>query len=502
MKLRRYLVHTVMLLMMLLLAVGSVLQSHIGLADNGDFSRLHPWVSSGPVGFAENWPEEGSEAYALRFYHNVLAYWKLDTPLTSRWVSSVLLLWLPGVLLNALLQSSSVLYLPWVAVGARVAVLAFFFLLLHSLRKRAGGMAPWYMLLIGVPFILMMLDTQYSAYLVSFYQEPASLVGLLAVLLAIGRYFGEEDSRWRPWVVMAALLFLTTAKLSNVHWGVLAGALLVPWGLWRTQRSRLAVHVLLLIVVPSAIPVLQGSVYGTRFVNAYQSVFCGSLTFSEQPGVHLRRLGVPEASRYIGFHGYSAMGEDCMRRYPELMTHRVTASMILHEPSIAWRMLTFAADSMQRTELRHLSKHMLYNDGGERNRWRRVAPPVGASSDVFTTWSRFKEALLPRGGGLLAVLALAILLGAVGLREKRRLTRVLSAAMLLLAVGALADMWMQIFGDGRRDLLKHLYMANMCVDGVLLLLPAWLLAVITQRGLLHRRRHWSDEWRQSGGGVS
>jgi hypothetical protein len=100
------------------------------------------------------------------------------------------------------------------------------------------------------------------------------------------------------------------------------------------------------------------------------------------------------------------------------------------------------------------------------------------------------------------VLALAILLGALGLRDKRRLTRVLSAAMLLLAVGALADMWMQIFGDGRRDLLKHLYMANMCVDGVLLLLPAWLLAVITQRGLLHRRRHWSDEWRQSGGDVS
>ena len=29
-------------------------------------------------------------------------------------------------------------------------------------------------------------------------------------------------------------------------------------------------------------------------------------------------------------------------------------------------------------------------------------------------------------------------------------------------------MWMQIFGDGQRDLIKHLYLANLCWDGMLI----------------------------------
>jgi len=47
-------------------------------------------------------------------------------------------------------------------------------------------------------------------------------------------------------------------------------------------------------------------------------------------------------------------------------------------------------------------------------------------------------------------------------------------------------MWMQIFGDGERDLIKHLYLANICFDGALVsaLSAAALLLIRRKDGTL------------------
>ena len=45
------------------LVAGSLLQSTTGLADNGDFTRIMTWFTSGPVGIEPNWPlPAGSES--------------------------------------------------------------------------------------------------------------------------------------------------------------------------------------------------------------------------------------------------------------------------------------------------------------------------------------------------------------------------------------------------------------------------------------------------------
>jgi hypothetical protein len=448
--------------------IGTALQLHVGLADNGDYTRLMQWFSTGPSGFAANWPPEDSAAYQDRFYNNVLAFWKLDFPFASRWVSSVLLLWLPGLLMNVLLFSTGTLYLPLLSVTPRLFLLLFLWLLLRHFGREGGRAAPLLYAAVGVPLVFMSFNTDYVAYFTSFYQEPASLIGLGLILLAIGYYTGKEDSRWRPWLSAAAVLFMTTAKLSNIHWALLAMLLLVPWRALRHRRRRLALYVLLIGILPTAFSLLQSSLYGTRTVNAYQSIYCGGLMFSSRPSTHLDRLGMSDGGQYIGHHAYGPQGKEAMQRYPDRMSHRSVVDIILHEPVIAWRMLTFAADSMQQAELTHLSKTVLYNRPGAPRPWARWTPAAAAQASPLDSWSRLKRSVFPRGQGLIAGTVFFLMLFSRARRSSNLLLRRFASAGILLGMGLLADMWMQIFGDGQRDLIKHLYLANICWDGMLI----------------------------------
>ncbi len=483
-------------LLLAALLIGSAVQLHVGLADNGDFSRLIPWVTSGPEGFAQNWPPDGSPEYKDRFYNNVLAFWKLDFPLKSRWLSSILVLWAPGVLANILLFSPVTLYLPFISLAPRALFLLFFYLMLAWIRREAGSAAPLFFILLGLPFVFLGVDTSYVAYFTSFYQEPASLIGLLMIVSVIALYAGRGDSIARPWISGAAVLFMSTAKLSNVHWALIASLMLIPWLELRRTPRRLGVYLALVLFLPVGVPLLQANLYGSRFVNAYQSIFCGALKFSEAPATHLKRLDAEDASQYIGFHAFCDQGRECIERYPELMTHRVVAGMILHEPSIAWRMLVFAADSMQQTELTHLDKHVSYNSPASAKPWPRWLPFSAGIDSPLNAWTRLKRAVFPTGGELLVSIAAALLLFALGLRSRDRMLFTISSIGVLLSIGVPADMWMQIFGDGERDLIKHLYLANICCDGVAILLPVYLFRTLQLLVAGNRRGSWMEDWRR------
>ena len=448
--------------------IGTVLQLHVGLADNGDYTRLMQWFSTGPSGFAANWPPEGSAAHEDRFFNDVLAFWKLDFPFASRWISSVLLVWLPGLLLNVLLFSPDTLYLPLLSVTPRLFLLLFLWLTLRHVGREGGRAAPLLYAVVGIPLVFLSFNTDYVAYFTSFYQEPASLIGLALILLAIGYYTGKGDSRWRPWLSAAAVLFMTTAKLSNIHWALLAMLLLLPWRELRHRRRRLALYVLLIGVLPTAFSLLQSSLYGTRTVNAYQSIYCGGLLFSSRPASHLERLGMSDGLQYIGHHAYGPEGKEAMSRYPDRMSHRTVVDILAHEPVIAWRMLTFAADSMQQAELTHLSKRVLYNRPDAPRPWARWTPAAAAQASPLDSWSRLKRGVFPRGQALIAGTVFLLLLFARARKSRNLLLRRFASVGMLLGLGLLADMWMQIFGDGQRDLIKHLYLANICWEGMLI----------------------------------
>jgi hypothetical protein len=451
-----------------LLLAGSVAQLHVGLADNGDYTRLMVWMTSGPSGFAENWPPEGSAANYERFFRHLPMFWNLDFPLTARWLGSILLVWLPGLLLNLILYSTHTLYLPFISFAPRLAVLLFLWMLLRWIDREGGNAAPLLYLMLGLPLVFVGFNTDYVAYFTSLYQEPASLIGLLLILLAAAYYDGREDTAWRPWLAAAAVLFMTTAKLSNIHWALLGGILLVPWGLLVGQSRRRAVFLLLVIVLPAAFSLLQANLYHTRTVNAYQSIYCGALIFSERPQEHLDRLNMRDGAQYIGVHGFCAAGEEAMYRYRPKLTHGTVLGILVREPSIAWDMLAFAADSMQRAELTHLSKRALYNEPHARRPWPTWLPASAAAATPLNAWTRLKRSAFPTGVPLIIVLLLLAIVPAFAWNHPHRLTRTLARSAALLALASLAEMWMQIFGDGQRDLIKHLFVANVCFDGSVL----------------------------------
>ncbi len=485
---------TVLLLAMLLF--GSAVQLHVGLADNGDFSRLSPWLTSGPEGFAQSWPDEGTAEYSDRFYENTVAFWKLDLPMNSRWVSSILLVWFPGVLVNALLFSSSTLYLPLLSLAPRAVLLLFLWIALRWLRRESGSAAALYSVLLGVPLVFFGFNTDYVAYFTSMYQEPASLLGLLFVILAVAFHAGKGDTTLRPWIAAAALLFLTGAKISNLHWAVAGALVLIPWSAVFRKPKRLVLYLLLVLIIPAAVPIAQASLYGTRKVNAYQSMFCGALVFSEAPWEHLSRNDMRSAGKYIGHHAYGAEGKECIELHAGKLSHLAVAGMITHEPVIAWRMLAFAADSMQQAEVKHLGKHMLYNQPGVDAPWPRWLPASAAMDSPLNAWTRLKLTAFPTGGMLLAMFAAVLLLFAAGLRSRDRMLFTVALVGVLLALGAPLDMWMQIFGDGQRDLIKHLYLANICFDGIAMLLPLYLLRALQLVISGGRSGYWMEDWKR------
>jgi hypothetical protein len=258
---------------------------------------------------------------------------------------------------------------------------------------------------------------------------------------------------------------MTTAKLSNMHWALLGGLLLIPWESFARQHRRRAVYLLIIVAAPAAFSLLQATLYGTRGVNAYQSIYCGALLFSERPQDHLERLGMSDGARYIGHHAYGDEGREAMRRYPEKLSHRGVADIMLHEPSIAWDMLAFAADSMQQVRLSHLSNRVLYNEPHSARPWSSWLPASAAAASPLDAWSRLKRSVFPTGTALLVTLLLLALLPTFAWNHPRRIVRTFARITVTLALAVLVEMWMQIFGDGQRDLIKHLYLANVCFDG-------------------------------------
>ncbi|MFZ1731657.1 MAG: hypothetical protein WBQ23_04170 [Bacteroidota bacterium] len=469
------------IVLLTLLLAGSAVQLHVGLADNGDYTRLMVWMTSGPSGFAENWPADGSAANHERFFQHLPSFWNLDFPMSARWISSILLVWLPGVLLNMLLYSTHTLYLPFISFMPRLVMLLFVWMLLRWIDRESGKTAPLLYVFIGLPLVFIGFNTDYIAYFSSLYQEPASLIGLLLILLTAAYYSGREDSVWRPWLSAAAVFFMTTAKLSNIHWALLGGLLLIPWEALTLNARRRAVYLLLVVALPAGFSMLQASLYHSRTVNAYQSIYCGALVFSDRPQDHLDRLGMQDGKQYIGDHAFCDAGVEAMQRYAPLMTHRTVIDILAHEPTIAWDMLVFAADSMQQAELTQLSKRVLYNEPHSQRPWPAWLPASAAADSPLNAWTRLKLSAFPTGVPLIIFLFVLAVLPAFAWNHPHRLTRTLARSTALLALASLVEMWMQIFGDGQRDLIKHLYLANICFDGALLTALGALLLLITSR---------------------
>ena len=458
-----------------LFIAGMAAQFHTGLADNGDFTRSVKFFTAGPVGIRPNFPPLRTELWHRRFYEYWVPDWTVRWHAYEKVITSAALLWLPGVLVASAAGASSV-SLPWLSLVPRLLLLGQLWLVL----RWAGGhparrWLPW---TLGAPLVLLFTGTSNAAYLNSFYQEAALQTFILPVVCSLVALRARAD-RARLGLVVLAVAVLATAKSSALYWPLLA----LPFAAWawthgggrpdrwRTHGGRLVAGGLAVALGLTALSRTVTS-YREANVNPYHSLFYGALMFSRDPAAHLRRLDLEDGLDCVGVSAYQPRGKAFFDAHRDQQRFSNVLTTLAHEPFIAWRLGRFGLTQMQDDSLEYLGKFSRDDPrrgpdgppwppvrrGSETRLWEAAAETTG-----LNLWAALKFHVFPTGLPLAATLL--VFAGFFGWRLRfADGARDLAFVGLLCTLAVGADLAVALLGDGRHELIKHLYFANLLFD--------------------------------------
>ncbi len=484
------------------LALSQIASLRIGMADSGDFTRVMTWFTSGPANMQGNWPALGTPEYDQRFFKYYIPDWKLDFPLNGIF-SSVELLWLPGVLLNWLFFSQTVLSMMMIGLVPRLLSLVILWLAfrwINAIYPPAGltankGSDPvepaggsWQTLVItltlGVPLTLLLGSAAYMAYFNSFYQETGSFIFLFLFLAAViwvkhspeltqaekGTTMQNASPLLPRFLALAALFGLLTSKVSNLYWVIPGVLLVVPW---RNVFTRPKAYIGLFIGIAATLTlamILMPSRPLNRQAQAYHSLFFGTLTFSDDPCARLQEIRVDQRIDCVGRDAYSDKGQVCFDQLKDQVSFASSALVIWHEPAILLRMEQYVAKFMQRLKT-GLGKYASSDP-------RATDQP----KTLMDLWELLKGHIFPSGYAFWATMvAFTVLFVAATIHPPGQIqdkqgvappgaTRLQSFARELALIGlvatlaCIADMNVAVLGDGQREIVKHLFLANVLFD--------------------------------------
>jgi hypothetical protein len=433
------------------LFAGLFLSFGIGAADNGDYTRAMGWLTSGPATIEPNWPVRGSDAFRRRFGTFWIPYWKLDWPLDPGVLSSTIVLWFPGAVLNWLFYSRKILYLPFLSIVPRLCLTLLYVAVLRwSGWRTSGRAARWVATIgVGVPLALLFMAVDYVYYFSSFYRDTGTIVFLLAFLVSLVMLDANRHERTALLLSALSLTLLATAKITNVYWPVVAFPFLL---LSRGGRRHVAaVTGVFLLSGTLALAVFsRAELPQVRDYQAYSSLYTGLLAFSSRPAEHLTRLGLQETTDFVGKVCYLPETSQWLDSHPKRLSIHMTFDVLLHEPTAFLRELSFAARAMQ--------------DTAPRVGVRAEGDPTPPTRRSFQQlWCLLKTRTFPRGGALFAALGVFAAVFVLGLRASMPL-RQLSLVGLFATVGILVEMSVTLLGGGTPDMARHLVIANFLFD--------------------------------------
>lgn len=400
----RYLDGILLALLGAALAVQLLVPPVVGLADNGDFSRV-----AGPLGIFP--PEDLGDT---AFFSWIVPRYRFDP---SR-------IWLHGL---CCYSSQTLLGVASLPVGLALSPPGRFDLRATGIVNGLALLTAVGWLLCGLrplPFRLRILgglllfvvfsDVTYVSLLNSFYTEPAALVFLLAAV-ALALLLARTPNS-PPW--LAASFFLVsalfaTSRPQNALLGfflALLGWRLVRYDRDRRSRRRLALVAALLLCVVS-LAYSRSTPRLLRRIYLFNAVFRVLLPNSPDPRGDLAELGLsPDFVRLVGVSGFSPeapVEDETFQRGFGKVRYRTLAAFYVTQPARIWKALHRVAS--QAFEMRPF---------GLGNFARETGKPPGALSRSFSAWSRTKARLAP--GRLWFVIAylLVSLIAAIHLRWK------------------------------------------------------------------------------------
>jgi hypothetical protein len=395
----------------------------VGLADNGDFSRV-----ASPLGIFP--PEDlGDRA----FFAWIVPHYRFDARR----------IWIRGLCCYSSQTGLAALALPLGLVTAPrgrfdlratgvvngLALVGALVLLLAALRPLPlfpRGLA-------GLLLVVVFTDVGYVSLLNSFYTEPAALVFFLAALaLALLLARTSEPPVWLAGAFFLASVLLATSRPQNAPLGFFLAVL--GWRIVRyddPSRRRLVVLAAVLLGVASFAYSRSTSPLLER-IYRFNAVFRVLLPDSAEPQRDLAALGLPpQFARWIDLPGFSAqapVNDTAFQRDFGHVGYRRLALFYAARPARVWKLLDRGAS--EAFEMRP--------DGAGNFAQETGAPPFAVSGS-FSAWSRAKAKFLPRQVEFVALYLLGSLAAAIHLRGKatsnvtRRAAEVWIAFVLIAA---------------------------------------------------------------------
>ncbi len=446
----------------------------IGLSDQGDGTRLlcslgvregNPFNASETdhvylTWYPHHWYGEACGAIGSGEPYNSSQLWILHV---AKWLTPIL--GLPG---GIDLRALGVVFC--VLVG--LAVGGLYLLLPGSVWGRLLGVAV---------AMLVVADGAFAGYFVSPYSEPAALVGILALILAVLVFVRTQTGRW--WaaaLVGAACLFTITAKTQSLSFLVVV----VPLILWRTtfgasvkaraaaggERGRVRHLYRLLYFAVSRWPALLVAVVLTSvsvvYLQAqpktfdvqtrYAEVFIEMLPHSRNPAQDLRRLGldpalVSSSGKAITDPG-SAAYLPSFTDFPDKASPVRTTLVYLRQPDRLLSMMDRGMAGMAIWRPDYLGSYPPSAHLPPRSKECRICAVQWVWKGLFgpAPWLIFVLTLIAMG----CCLRLALTR-----RDDRRLVAV-GVLGLVLAWSSIAQFWVVMLTVGAADLVKHMVLSD------------------------------------------
>jgi hypothetical protein len=436
----------------------------IGLADNGDFSRL-----MAPLGV--HYPDV---PYTIRFAY-VVRYYPLGAPLPliEYWSSPLLILWLAKVISQ--LVYGQVFDLAVVGVLYAALFAAGVYLIVRGL-VRAIPSRP-YVIALLVPGVLIFCDIAYIANFNSIYGEPMVYVSLFLLVGAALNLIEGGRPRFALLAVfvVASLLFLTAKDQTIPLVLVLVGILVVVAWLYASPWWRPAVVAGALLLLLGARTMLADSPVYFQQINDYNSVFIGVLANTDQPTAraYLRELGVDP--RYAVLAGGSRSSPAGLKAatdpafvadfYSHVSTTKIAVFYLRHPAQLIYG-LEYSAAAATQMRPAYLGNY-LHDEG---------LPPAAHTSRM-SLWSTLVARVFPTSLWALVTFYLLFFASVAWefARARTRERRALAAFCGLIALMAVIQFPLVWVGDGGEEVAKHLYLFDTLFAMSLLIGCAWVL---------------------------
>jgi hypothetical protein len=436
----------------------------VGLADNGDFSRV-----MGPAGL--RYP---TDAPAERYWNWMLKSFPLGEPWIAggRYATSESFLVGTAVSASRAAGRERIFDIRFLAAVHGLLLLAF----LAAVTVATAPLPSAGRWLVRLLCVFVWTDVGYVAPLNSLYAQVASLLFFLltAGVAALAVRRGALSGWLVPAFFACAALFVCSKPQASVQAPFLAvlGVTLQPPGRrWRSPVPWLAAGLCVLaLVYYSRTPQRE-----IRDVGLYDTVFMELLRTSPAPEQDLKDLGLdPALRRFTGVSAYATGAPLALPGFRAAFYERVGYGSIV-------RFYLTHPDRLGLRLQRAGHRSFRIRPGGLGNFEKASGRPALAQSRSFGAWSTVRASFGAPGFGAVGLLLGGNLAAAFGALRRGGSHRLFGGAVAVLVLMAALEFGVGVFADNLADLPRHLFVFHAMVDVLIIADVGWIASAVAAR---------------------